>query len=404
MARSDPPDAARDPSRRAFFRTFGRETVRQAGAVAGVAAELRRTSMEAARVLFDPSASATDSPDTADNPQSAKVDQSAPDATFRSPYRFTGTEIVALDARQLPGRIQTIVLAEPSEVASAIRIGAINGGPVLAELGAYALVMAARAAVGRPDVGRDQQIHAAAGTLRAAKREVRALAWAIDRMEARYTELAGQSTDASAIADGLKSEANSIASEASAAHGKIGRIGATAVPPAAEEPLNLLMHGDMGPLSCGLVGMGTALIQELRDAGRAVHVWVTDAAPGGEGGRVAAFGLRQLDVPFTVIPDTAVAWLFDHRRVDALLLRGDRVCANGDCGVLIGGLSAALVATAAGVPVHVLAPLNAVDPGAADGAAIRADTSFAPGATRLNPQGDVVPAELITRIITEAAT
>ncbi len=401
MARSDSADGARDPSRRQFFRTFGRETVRQAGAVAGAAAELRRSSLAAARVLFDPDAPAIDSPAAGDLTPPAQVDPSAPDATFRSPYRFTGTQIVALDARQLPTHVQTIVLAEPSEVASAIRAGAINGGPVLAEVGAYALAMAARAAVGRPDVGRDQQVHAAAGTLRAAKREVRALAWAIDKIEMRYLELAGQGIDATAIADSLQSEADSIASAAAAAHRQIGRIGAGAIPAPAEEPLNLLMHGDMGPLSCGLVGIGTALIQELRDCGRAVHVWVTDAAPGGEGGRVAAFGLRQLDVPLTVIPDAAVGWLFDHRRVDALLLRGDRVCANTDCGVLIGGLSAALVAAAAGVPVHVLAPLNAVDPGAADGAAIRVDTSFAAGATRLNPQSDVVPAELITRIISE---
>jgi len=265
------------------------------------------------------------------------------------------------------------------------------------------MAMAARAAVERPEVGRDQQVHAAAGTMRAAKREVQALAWAIDRLEARYADLAGQSTDPAAIADRMQSEADSIASEAAAAHGEIGRIGAKAIPPAAEEPLNLLVHGDMSPLSCGLVGMSTALIQELRDAGRAVHVWVTDAAPGGEGGRVAAFGLRQLDVPFTVIPDTAVGWLFDHRRVDALLLRGDRVCVNRDCGVLVGGLSAALVAASAGVPVHVLAPLSAFDPAAADRAALLADTSFATGATRLNPHSDVVPADLITRVISEHA-
>jgi methylthioribose-1-phosphate isomerase len=401
MARSDPADDAPDPSRRQFFRTFGRETVRQAGAVAGAAAELRRSSLAAARVLFDPDAPATDSARAADSAPAAQVDRSAPDATFRSAYRFTGTEIVALDARQLPGRVETIVLVEPSEVASAIRVGAINGGPVLAELGAYALVMAARAAVDRPAVGRDQQVHAAAGTLRAAKQEVRALAWVIDRLEARYAELAGQGSDGTAIADALASEADSIASEAAAAHGRIGRIGARAIHPAAEEPLNLVMHGDMGPLSCGLVGMGTALIQELRDTGRSVHAWVTEGGPGGEGGRLVAFQLRQLDVPFTVIPDAAVAWLLDHRRVDALLLRGDRVCGNGDCGVLIGGLAAALVAASAGVPVHVLAPRNAVDPGAADGAAIRADTSVDAGQTRLNPHSDVVPAELITSIISE---
>ena len=51
-----------DTTRRDFFRTFGRETVRQAGTVAGAAAELRRSSLAAARVLFDPEAETTDQP------------------------------------------------------------------------------------------------------------------------------------------------------------------------------------------------------------------------------------------------------------------------------------------------------------------------------------------------------
>lgn len=393
MARSDPPDAAHDPSRREFFRTFGRETVRQAGAVAGAAAELRRTSLEAARVLFDPEAPATDSPLV--DQVAPLVDQSQPDATFRSAYRFNGTDIVALDARQLPGRVQTLVLCAPSEVASAIRAGAINGGPVLAEVGAYALVMAARAAVARPDVGRDQQIRAAADTLRAAKREVRALGWAVDRLETLYLDLAGQATDPKEMADRLESEADSIATANVRAQLEIGRLGANLIATDKGEPIDLLMHGDIGPLSCGTLGMGTALIQQLRDAGREVHVWLTDAAPSGEGGRVAAYQLRQLDVPFTVIPDSALGWLFDRRRIEAVLLRGDRIAANGDCGVLIGGLSVAIVAATADVPVHVLAPRNAVDPGAADGAALRIDAAFV-------PTSDVLPAQLITRVISEA--
>jgi methylthioribose-1-phosphate isomerase len=273
---------------------------------------------------------------------------------------------------------------------------------VLAEVGAYALVMAARAAATRPAVGREQQFRAAAGTLRAAKREVRALAWAIDRVEARYNELAMQATDPFALADSLESEANSIASANAKAHAEIGRIGAGAVLAASNEPLNLLLHGDMGPLSCGMVGMGTALVQSVRDAGRELHVWLTDAMPSGEGGRVAAFAMRQLDVPFTVIPDAAVGWLFDHRHVDALLLRGDGVAENGDCAVLIGGLSAAAVAGAASVPVLVLAPRSAFAD-APDRGHLRSDTTFAPGATRLNPSIDILTAEMITRVISEAA-
>ena len=400
MTRSD----EHDTSRRDFFRTFGRETVRQAGAVAGAAAELRRSSLAAARVLLDPSGTASDAPadDEAASPAAA-VDPTQPDATFRSAYRSTGTDIVALDTRRLPGRVETIALAQPSEIASAIRVGAINGGPVVAEVGAYAMALAARAVVARPDVGRVQQMRAAANTLRAARPEIHALTWAIDRLEAFFQELTVEGSDPAEIADRLQSAADSMASAAAVAHGKIGRFGAGAITTSSNSgPLNLLVHGDMGPLSCGMVGMGTALIAELRGAGREVHAWVTEAAPGGEGSRVAAFTLRQLDLPFTVIPDAAVGWLMDQRGVDALLLRGDRIAANGDCGVLIGGLSAALVAAAAGVPVHVLAPRSAFDAGAADGAALRAETSFAPGATRLNPQCDVVAHDLVTRLISEA--
>jgi methylthioribose-1-phosphate isomerase len=87
----------------------------------------------------------------------------------------------------------------------------------------------------------------------------------------------------------------------------------------------------------------------------------------------------------------------------ALLLRGDRVAVNGDCGVVVGGLSAAIVAAAADVPVIVLAPRSSFDPAAADGAALRADETFAHGTARLNPSSDVVPDDLVTRLVSEPA-
>jgi methylthioribose-1-phosphate isomerase len=381
-----------DTTRRDFFRTFGRETVRQAGAVAGAAAELRRSSLAAARVLFDPEAETTDQPAEPIDAINA-IEPNRPDATFRSAYRFTGSEIIALDARQLPDRVTTVALTQPSEVASAIRSSVINGGPVLAEVGAYAMALAARAVIGRPDNGRVQQIRAAANTLRFARPEIHALAWSIDRLEGVYDDLAGQATDPIETADRLQSEADSIASEATTGQAEIGRIGAGVILATSDEPLNLLIHGDMGPLSCGMVGMGTALIQAIRDRGREIHVWVTAAAPVGEGGRVTAFSLRQLDVPYTVIPDTAVGWLFANRHVDALLLRGDRVAENGDCGVLIGGLSAAVLAATAQAPVYVLAPRSAFEP-VRHGAEMRAGDA---------PTSDVVGANLITRVISEAA-
>ncbi len=400
MARGDRPADAQDASRREFFRTFSRQTVQSAGSLMGAAAELRRTSLAAAREILDVGAGdprAALETDVADQAATAEW-------SFRSPYRFTGQEIVILDQRELPGWVTTISVREPSEVASAIRLGAVNGGPVLAEVAAYAMVLAAATAADRPAAGRRQLMGAAAGALRAARRDVRALGWAVDRLEARYGRQADRATEMPDLVDALRAEADDIASEASAAHAAFGRRGAQALgAPKTDGALNLLMHGDMGPLSCGLIGMGTAVLHELADAGRDVHVWLTEAAPGREGERIASLQLTHNDVPHTVIPDTAVAWLLANRHIDAVLLRGDRVCINGDTGALIGSLSVAQLAAAAGVPVHVLAPLASFDPAAADGGAISVPLSAARLGGRLNPASDVVPASLITSLVTEGA-
>ena len=416
MGSPDRPDGAHDATRREFFRTFGRQTVQQAGAVVGAAAELRRSSMVAARELLDMPAA----PGRFAEAPAPPVAEGNAEWTFRSAYRFTGDTIVIVDQRELSGGVTTVGLREPSEVAAAVRSGAVNSGPVLAEIGAYAMVLAAQAAVGRTESGHQQLVRAAAGTLRAARREVRAMAWAIDRMEARHDVLADGGAEATAVAEALRAEADEIASEATAAHAAIGRLGAQEITPRPDGPLNLLMHGDMGPLSCGMVGMGTALLQALAARGSAVHVWLTEAAPSGEGARIAALQLAQLDIAHTIVPDSAAGWLFDHRRLDGVLLRGDRICVNGDCGVLIGGLAVARLAAASGVPVHVLASATSFDPEAEDGAAIRVDHHSAAetlaGAppvagdrarpalfgVRLSPASDVVPAGLVTSIVTES--
>src|SRR3954466_4392279 len=113
--------ADHDPARRAFFKTFSRQTIQNAGAVAGAAAEIRRTSMAAARELLD----MDEMPRTTLPPTASKVVVSddvtkAAEDTFRSAYRFTGSSLVILDQRELPGRVITFECASPSEVAGAL--------------------------------------------------------------------------------------------------------------------------------------------------------------------------------------------------------------------------------------------------------------------------------------------
>jgi len=437
MARREETDGAADPTRREFFRTFGRQSVRQAGAVMGAAAELRRAGGAAARELLEVG---SQGPVVSQAGGSVSVDRgrtederaagAPPAPSFRSAYRLGEDTLLILDQRDLPNRTTVLTCSEPTEVASAIRSGAINSGPVLGEVAAYTLAaVLARSAAG-PVESRDELFRAAANTLRGARREVHALRAAVDRMEGRYDALTdgGGSNPGrpSELAQALRTEADAIASEAQLAHAALGRSGAGLISAAAAanpartagEPISLLMHGDSGPLSCGLVGAGTHILQALAGLDHSLHVWLTEAAPGMEGARISALQLTQLDIPHTVIADTAVGWLLSSRRLDGVLLRADTVATNADTVTVIGGLGVARLAKDAGVAVYVLAPSSAFNGDASDGKEVTLDLRSPAEAlagsvdrdgqsrpavfgVRLNPTSDVVPAQLVTAFLTE---
>jgi methylthioribose-1-phosphate isomerase len=398
-------DLPSDPTRRQFFRTFGRQTAARAGTAIGAAESLRRAGSAAASEMLayglgDPQASAARLGQPVLTPL-ADERQVPAGAGFRSPYLIAGDELHILDQRGLPADQSVIACRDASEVAAAIRVGAINSGPVLGELAAYTLALAVTQARGRPRQSLQQAFGAAGNVLRAAAPGAHALASATERMEAAWTRLLSEDVDVDALAEHLRVEADAIARDAVTAHAALGRAGAKALPAPAGRPLNLLMHGDMGPLSCGLVGTGFAVIQALLAAGREVHAWVTEAAPAREGQRLSAPQLAQLDVPHTVLPDSAVAWLFDHYPIDAVLLRADRVAANGDTSSVVGSLNVARLAAVSAVPVHVCVPDSARDPLAASGSQMAPAAPALGSAGGLNAETDVVPAGLITSMFTE---
>ena len=167
-----------------------------------------------------------------------------------------------------------------------------------------------------------------------------------------------------------------------------------------------------------MVGTGTHILQSLMGLDRKVHVWLTEVAPGMEGARISALQLTQIDVPHTVIADTAVGWLLSSRRLDGALLRGDTITTNAETVTVIGSLNVAQLAAAAGVAVYVVAPSSAFDDQASHGrdltadlrspaealaGAVDSDSHARPAVfgVRLTPTTDVVPGELVTAFLTD---
>jgi methylthioribose-1-phosphate isomerase len=381
-----PDDRSADPSRRQFFRVFSRQTVAGAGSLIGTVNELRQTSATAAQQLLG-IAELTDEP--------------APigiETAFRSPYRFTGDSLVIVDQRDLPAKGTVLVCRTADDAAAAVRAGAAGGGPVLGQIAAYAMVLAVTRTADRPAHARRSALRLAASTLRAARFNQRSIRSSIERMEAVDASL-DDDVDARAHIEALRGEAETIALDAALDHGRLGQVGAELLADAEA----LLLHGDGGPMSGGLVGTSFAVLAALTAAERRVHVWLTEAAPTMEGARTGAWQLAANDVPHTIVADTAVSWLLGARRIDAAILRADWLCSNGDIAAPVGSLNVARLASTAGVPVYACVAQSVIDPNCTDGKTIptelRAPVEGRPG-PRLDPAADVVPADLVTGLIT----
>jgi methylthioribose-1-phosphate isomerase len=185
-------------------------------------------------------------------------------------------------------------------------------------------------------------------------------------------------------------------------------------------PLSVLIHGDPGALTGGLVGIGITALRRLRDDGRALRLFVTETRPFMDGARLASWELRQADLEHTVVTDSAVAWLLAREAIDVVLLGAEWVAANGDCAGVIGSCAVAQLAGAApphpghaGPSVVVCAITAAVDLDSADGGAIPvelrpagdlvaylAGVPIRPSAA-LVPATDVIPAATIGALVTE---
>jgi methylthioribose-1-phosphate isomerase len=126
-------------------------------------------------------------------------------------------------------------------------------------------------------------------------------------------------------------------------------------------------------------------------------------------------------VSHQVIADAAVAWLFERQPVDLVVVAAETIAANGDAATLVGGRAIADLAAAArgrdAVPAPrlvVIATGSTID-AARSGAGALPDerrpvrelgsylaSAATPGTDLLNPAVDVIPADRIDVLVTEA--
>jgi methylthioribose-1-phosphate isomerase len=394
--------------------------------MAGMANILNRTTTSAAANLLGlgdpitarPQRRGTWSGSRAFAPPGPSVITYPADDTYRSPYRVAGDDLMILDQRGIPNRLEELVARRGADVAYFLRLGACRGGAIMAQLAAYGLALTARERAGEPPSVTELELRRTERALTMAWPSARLLAWAVERM--RSAQRSREGVTGALLADVLYEEADAIASHLQAAQSAIVDALLELLPRPEDRPVGVLVHGDPGALSGGLLGTGITALARLHGEGRRSRVFVTETRPFMEGARLAAWELRQAGIAHQVVPDAAVAWLFGREAIDAVLIEADWVAANGDAGAVVGSRAIAQQASLAPEGpgrsrprVIVCAVSAAIDPATPDGSAIPADlrsgrelaaylgeVPIGP-ADGLAPVADIVPAEGITSFVTE---
>ncbi|MGH2406574.1 MAG: S-methyl-5-thioribose-1-phosphate isomerase [Candidatus Limnocylindrales bacterium] len=400
-------EAAADLDRRAFFRAFSRDALNTAATVVGAATAVRRGTTAAASELLGISLSPEASADR------LATALGLAGGGYRSPYRVGDGVVHVLDQRRLPAEAVDIECRTGGDVVATMRSLAARGGPLLGQLAAYAMALAAERNVASKPFVRNATLRGTGSALIAARPDVGALTAAVERCLAAWQSV-GEMGDGADIAVAVRAVADAIASEATLGLGRLCQTGAVLLAQPEGRPLEIVTIDETGPLSGGLVGTALGVVQAVAAEGRPVHVWILETRPARTGARLAAPELRASDVPCTVIADAAIGWLLSERTVDVALVGAERVAANGDVANAAGTYPLAVLAERHGVPLHVCAPLSAVDAGIADGSGLAiawrpaADVLVVAGepsppadTDALVPLDDVTPAGLVADYVTD---
>jgi methylthioribose-1-phosphate isomerase len=323
---------------------------------------------------------------------------------------FEGDALHLLDQTALPTLIIYLELFTPAEVVDAIRRMAVRGAMAIGVAGAYGVLLGAVGARRRGvravvDASREAVI-----TIGASRPTARNLFWALEHMERALEEGTGAGDDADALIGRLHRQADLLAVDTIETNRRLVESGQEVI----SQGMGVLTHCNSGALAALRYGTAVGVLMEAHRQGKGVHVYVDETRPLLQGSRLTAWELGNAGVPYTLVPDSAAAFLMQQGRIDAVITGADRIAANGDCANKIGTYGAAVLADAHGIPFYIAAPGSTVDLDCGSASEIVIEERD-PGEVRncggqpsapraapvYNPAFDVTPARYVHAILTE---
>ncbi|EOU9609357.1 S-methyl-5-thioribose-1-phosphate isomerase [Cronobacter dublinensis] len=309
--------------------------------------------------------------------------------------RVVDNTLWILDQQALPQQKNWLPADTVDALVGHIHALRVRGAPLIGLSASLLLALLAEHGMTRDAVGQALEV------LRAARPTAVNLMNNLDRMK--------QALAQPDYATALGAEALRLVQEDRELCERIARAGSALVTPGSR----LLTHCNTGGLATAGVGTALGVIARAHEEGNVANVWVDETRPLLQGGRLTAWELGELGVPYQLITDSMAAGLMAQGLVDAVWVGADRIAANGDVANKIGTYSLAVLAKFHHVPFYVAAPQTTLDPACPNGAAIPIEqraaaevtgvagsfgaVQWAPEEARVyNPAFDVTPASLIS--------
>ena len=312
-----------------------------------------------------------------------------------------------MDQTLLPERFEETDLRTLEELCEAIVLLRVRGAPAIGVAGAMGLVVSLLPCAGLPPEELRALAREHAARLATTRPTAVNLCWALDRVLARLAAARGESDSLIAA---MRDEATALLEEDRAMCRRIGEHGLALIPDGAR----VLTHCNAGALATAGIGTALAPLYLAAERGVRVQVYADETRPLLQGSRLTAWELARAGIPVRVIVDSAAGSIMAAGKVDLVIVGADRIAANGDAANKIGSYALAVLARRHGIPFYVAAPVSTLDPALESGSEIvieerpRGEVAAGFGRTTVpdgveveNPAFDVIPADLITAIITD---
>ncbi|MEM3445235.1 MAG: S-methyl-5-thioribose-1-phosphate isomerase [Thermoplasmata archaeon] len=299
------------------------------------------------------------------------------------------TEIVMIDQRHLPEKLEFFRARTPEELCFGIKEMVVRGAPAIGVAAAFGIAQAKMQ-------GRD--LREVAEKIKSQRPTAHDLFYAVDFCVAEIESGKDPKKVAADYCARIIEECK-----------RIGENGEKLV----FEGAKVLTHCNAGALAT--VDWGTALapLRMARRKGKNFFVFVDETRPRLQGAKLTAWELGNEGIEHAVIADNAAGYYMANGEVDLVLTGADRITANGDFANKIGTYEKAVVAKENGIPFYVAAPLSTFDFNLKTGSQIKVEQRseeevhfvgkerITPENSKaLNPAFDVTPARYVTGFIT----